>query len=98
MKTILLITAMMTITGCSTIHFDNGIPAPNPSSISSKWHHNVALGLMEISQPVNLKKECQSKQWSSVKTELSATNGLASIIINSALPLWYPKTVTISCQ
>ena len=98
MKTTLFIIIMMITTGCTRIYFDNGIPTPNPSSIHTKWHHNVAFGLMEISPPVNLKKACQSKQWSSVKTEISASNLIAILIVNSRAPLWYPKKVTIRCQ
>ena len=82
---------------CTTIHFDNG-EYIEPNMVKEKWHHNIALDLYELSDPVNLKEQCGDGQWTSVKTELSFVNGLAATATNIYLPLWYPKTVQISCK
>jgi hypothetical protein len=88
---------LVLVSGCTTIHFDNG-DTSNPSTVKTQWHHNVVLALYEVSDPVNLKEECGSEQWTSVKTELSFINGLASSAVNFFIPIWYPKTVEVSCN
>lgn len=89
---------MVLLSGCTTIHFDrSATQEPNPTVIT-QWHHNAVLSLIEVSDPVNLEETCQQQQWSSVKTELSFINGLVSGIVNQIAPIWYPKTVEISCN
>ncbi|KKO50401.1 hypothetical protein VT06_01915 [Arsukibacterium sp. MJ3] len=83
--------------GCSTIHFKNGTDVA-VNSETEKWHHNVALALFEVSEPVNLQQECADRDWSTVTTELTFLNGLASGAVNLVAPIWYPKTVSVSCQ
>ena len=98
MKNILLIILCVTFfSGCSTIHFDKGEQV-NSSKTKQLWHHNFAFALYEGSSPVNLQKECGNVPWASVKTELTFINGLASIAGNTLGPIWYPKTVEISCK
>lgn len=92
----LFIIAVIFLSGCTTIHFDNGSEV---GQLTTKtWHHNVAASLYEVSEPVNLEKQCDDKSWSSVKTELSFVNAIASGVVNTFLPLWYPKTVEVSCK
>lgn len=88
---------ILVLSGCTTIHFDNG-DEPVGTGSAGKWHHNFALALYEASAPVNLEQECAGKQWSSVKTEVTFINGLASGVVNSLAPIWYPKTVQVSCN
>lgn len=98
MKNKLLLAMIVVVTSaCTTIHFDNG-DVSGSSTTKEKWHHNVALGLYELSDPINLKNECGAGQWTSVKTELTFINGLASGVVNAFLPIWYPKTVEVSCK
>ncbi len=86
------------MSACTTIHFDKRDEAPTGQAVE-KWHHNVALALVEVSDPVDLKGQCQDKEWASVKTEFSFINGLAQFAVSAILPgVWYPKTVTISCK
>lgn len=89
--------AMICLSGCTTINFENGT-ASNEAFETEKWHHNVALGLVEVSDPVNLEEECSNKDWERVQTELSFINGLASGVVNVFAPIWYPKTVSVSCK
>ncbi len=84
-------------TGCSTIHFDKSAPVTGQAT-KSQWHHNFAFALYEGSAPVDAKAICAQQSWTSVKTELTFANGLASIPSNVLGPIWYPKTVTVSCN
>ena len=62
-----------------------------------QWHHNFFFALYEGSKPVNLVEICQQQDWQSVKTEVSFLNGLATTVVNYVAPIWYPKTVDVSC-
>ena len=103
-KITLLILLTILISGCVSMHFDNGSIANN-SSVSDnketieKWHNNFFVDTWEVSDPVNLSKHCNNSEWESVKTEISFLNALSRFpqdILN--LPIWYPKTVTILCK
>jgi hypothetical protein len=98
MKKILLSALCITLfSGCSTIHFDKGEQV-NTKHTSQLWHHNFALSLYEGSSVIDLQKECGQTPWASVKTELTFINGLAGGAVNMLGPIWYPKTVEISCK
>ena len=84
------------LNGCTTIHFDDG-PVQADVTTKEKWHLNVAFALIEVSDPVNLKNECGNGQWTSVQTEVTFLNGLASLA-NLLGPIWSPKTVAVSCK
>lgn len=86
------------LSGCTTIHFDKDNNVEPSTSQIHKWHHNIIFGLAEVSEPVNLEQECQDKEWTSVQTELSFIDGFTTLIVNSFAPLWYPKSVEISCK
>jgi hypothetical protein len=96
----MLVMVMLTVmSGCTRIHFDNGEQVANTQNAQKKqWHHNAALSLYEVSEPVDLKKNCDGANWSSVETQLSFVNGLASTVVNEVAPLWYPKTVLTTCE
>lgn len=95
---LLSVLTVVLVSGCTTIHFDKGEPT-QAKKTTQLWHHNFALSLYEGSSVVDLSKECTSSEWSSVKTELTFINGLSSGVINNTVgPLWYPKTVEISCK
>ena len=85
------------LSGCTTIYFDKGKDTRS-TAVSEQWHHNFALGLYEGSAPVSLKQACGDKSWVSVKTEESFLNGLAGSAASFFLPIWYPKTVEVSCK
>ena len=96
-KPLSLCLILFTLSACTTIHFDNGEDAESLTK-TKQWHHNVALDLVEVSDSVNLERRCQSMEWASVKTELSFLNGLARLAVNWLAPIWYPKTVEVSCK
>ncbi|MBA6357970.1 MULTISPECIES: Bor/Iss family lipoprotein [unclassified Colwellia] len=98
MKNILLGVLCVTLfSGCSTIHFDKGDQVKS-NQTTQLWHHNFALSLYEGSPVVDLQNECGNTPWASVKTELTFINGLASGAVNMLGPIWYPKTVEVSCK
>jgi hypothetical protein len=98
LKLILILSASLFVSGCTTIHFDNGQQLATNNVTTQKWHHNVVFSLYELSEPVNLDKECVSAPWASVKTEKTFINGLAASVTNSIGPIWYPKTVEVTCS
>ena len=51
-----------------------------------------------VASRIKVEEECGDKEWSSVKTELTFINGLVSGIVNFVAPVWYPKTVEVSCS
>ena len=103
-KITLLILLTILISGCVSMHLDNGSIANN-SSVSDnketieKWHHNLFFDTWEVSDSVNLSKHCNNSEWESGKTEKSFLNALSRFpqgILK--LPIWSPKTVKILCK
>ncbi|PHS15343.1 MAG: hypothetical protein COA86_14095 [Kangiella sp.] len=88
---------IMAVSGCSTIHFDRGEQV-TAKKVTQEWHHNFALALYEGSPAVDLNSECRDMKWSSVKTETTFVNGIAGGAVNLVAPIWYPKTVEVSCK
>tara|TARA_B100001250_G_C19604038_1_gene701924 strand:- start:112 stop:471 length:360 start_codon:yes stop_codon:yes gene_type:complete len=102
--------------GCSTIQFNNtGANSDksleleknglNNDPLTSSWHHNMVLSLIEVTDPVDLAAECEASkgsqaEWATVKTEHTFINGLASLVVNAFLPinLWTPMTVEVDCS
>ncbi|RUO23911.1 hypothetical protein CWE09_12225 [Aliidiomarina minuta] len=86
----------LTLSACSTIHFDRDDTAVTSPEVS-QWHHNFVLALYEASDPVDLNYACrgEDKQWSTVRTEQSFVNGLAG---SFTYALWSPKTVAVTCE
>lgn len=87
----------ITLSACSTIHFDRHSSTSATPHKYQHWHHNFAFALYEGSKPVNLVEACPQGNWQSVQTEVSFINGLASLPVNFFGPIWYPKTVDVSC-
>ncbi|MBY6186605.1 Bor family protein [Marinobacter hydrocarbonoclasticus] len=87
------------LAGCHTIHFDHDQPVTsNDDKSTEQWHHNMALALVEVSDPVDLNNQCGENGWASVKTETSFINGLPGAVIPYLGLLWTPKTATVQCQ
>lgn len=93
----LFATLVLTLSACSTIHFDRTSNVVNSQKTYQQWHHNFAFALYEGSKPVNLVEICPNDNWQSVQTEVSFLNGLAAIPVNLLGPLWYPKTIDVIC-
>ena len=78
MKKLIAVTLFgLVATGCSTIHFDRTTPVSGQVT-KQQWHHNFGFALYEGSAPVDAKSICGQQSWTSVKTELTFVNGLAS--------------------
>ena len=110
-----IIMLALVVTGCSTIQFNNEGARTNESleleknglnnkPLTSSWHHNIVLSLIEVTDPVDLAAECQAgdglnSEWATVKTENTFLNGLAGFVVNAFLPLnlWTPMTVEVDC-
>lgn len=97
MRNFVLACALLPLSACTTIHFDNGDTGGGVAN-SPEWHHNFALALYEASSPVILSEACEGGRWSSVKTETSFLNGLAGGAVNSLGPIWYPKSTQVTCE
>ncbi|UXD86316.1 hypothetical protein [Thalassolituus hydrocarboniclasticus] len=75
------------LSACSTIHFSHELsssrqPAP---PLPVKWHDTTIDGMIEISPPVNLYRECKGKPWSKVTVEYSFSNGLVTALVGGTL-------------
>ncbi len=75
MRMIITIAVLLLLSGCTTIIFEKDHQAKE-LNIKSQWHHNMVFGSVEVSEPVDLGKQCPDG-WSYVSTEFSFTNFLA---------------------
>ena len=96
-KLLMTVAILLSVSGCTTIHFDKTDTVNLNATKTEDWHHNALLALVEVSDPVNLEEKCGDQEWTSVKTELTFANGFFSGLINFIVPVWYPKTVEVSC-
>lgn len=82
--------------GCHKIYYHNGGPAvANKASAQyNEWHHDGVFGLVEFSEPVNLKTRCQ-KGWDTVETENSFLTGLVSGLTYG---LYTPREANVVCK
>lgn len=95
--------------GCSTIHFTQDLDDKyqNERVLPSHWHDSTLDGMVEVSPPVNLYKECQGKPWKRVTSELTFTNGVVTALVSGAVTsvapvmeyinLYTPWTVETTC-
>ena len=103
MKKIAFIFLIMTLAGCSTIHFNRSNTTTTNAITLEKWHHIGAFRLVEFSDPVNLEKQCAKMNWQSVKVEQGFLAGLVSGITSITVgqlnlgPIYSPWNVDISC-
>ena len=81
MKQILLFFFFLNLTGCYTIHFIKDNNYPTGEYTYTFWHHIGLLGLLEFSQPVDLKSICGNvNQWKSVRVQTGFLQGLVKTI------------------
>ena len=88
----------LTVSGCSVMHFTNG-KAKGTTSVS-KWHHNVALALFEVSDPADPGKMCGGKNWTQITTKDTFVTAIVGSLDNSmgGLELWDPQVVEVACE
>jgi hypothetical protein len=90
----LAILATCTLAGCSRIYFHNG-PGPAKDMPPPRFHHDGLFGLVEFSEPEDLKEICHDREWSSVATENSFLTGLVSIL---TLNFYRPWAFSAKCE
>lgn len=81
-KALFLSCVFLTFSSCYTIHFTKSSSIPLDYQFS-KWHHITLSGLMEVSDPVNLKTICPNG-WNAVRVRTGFLQGLVRWI---AVPL-----------
>ncbi len=98
------------LSACSTIHFTHDLSSNRQPAepLRTKWHDTTIDGMIEISPPVNLYRDCQGKPWSKVTVEYSFSNGLTTALISGTLAsvapifdwvsLYSPWTVETYCS
>ena len=102
----------LSLSACYTFEFSEGRRRPSSSEVHSQWHHIALNGLMEVSDPVNLKKYCR-KGWQKVIVQRNFLQGLVMgvvqtvpqgllLLINSPAPpliqFYTPEEVEIYCR
>lgn len=89
---------LLSLSACSTIDLHKG--AYHPESLERetadvyKFHHVVAWGLVEISDPVQLQSECKGSSNMSIRTEFTPISYLIAFATSS---LYTPWQVSLSC-
>ena len=90
MKKSLFLCVFLGLTGCWTMHFTKKNYQPTGYSYS-QWHHIGLLGLMEFSDPVNLKSTCGGEDnWQAVRVQTGFLQGLVKFI---SIPVGGSQTV-----
>lgn len=74
----------------------------------SHWHHSMLNGVIEISKPTNLYKDCRGKPWQKVTVEFQFGKSVAGLAMNSVLNIillpidflayYSPWAVDVECQ
>jgi hypothetical protein len=86
------------LTGCHKIYYHKSAPmvANKSSAQVNEWHHDGVFGLVEFSEPTDLKTYCGgSGKWSAVETENSFLTGLVSSVTYG---LYTPRMANVICK
>jgi hypothetical protein len=89
------------LSGCWSMHLDNGSDHSQRHSEwdpHSEWHHDGIFRLVEFSKPVNLHDRCSGKEWKSVYIRKSFLNVLADVAVALLAPLYDGWTVDVTCE
>ena len=94
--TFALCAAVALTAGCNQIYYHNGGPAVANKAAAqyNEWHHDGVFGLVEFSEPVNLKARCE-RGWDTVETENSFLTGLVSAFTYA---LYTPREANVVCK
>ena len=87
MAKLFFILACCVLSACSTIHFTHDLSSNRQPAepLRTQWHDTTIDGMIEISPPVNLYRQCQGKPWSQVTVEFSVSNGVTTGLISGVL-------------
>lgn len=95
-KNFILSIILLAAAGCHKIYYHNGGPSvANKSNAQyQEWHHGGVFGLVEFSDPVDLKSHCKNG-WNTIETENSFLTGLVSGVTYS---LYTPRSANLVCK
>lgn len=84
------------VSGCHKIYYHNGGPsvANKTAANYNDWHHDGVFGIVEFSDPIDLKKYCE-RGWNTVETENSFLTGLVSVLTYG---LYTPREANLVCK
>jgi len=93
---LLILSACLFFSACSTMTFVNG-PKLDETVVREQWHHLMFMGLIELSEPMDVEYNCGNQQWDSITIERTFLNGIANSLI------WYinvysPWSITYECR
>jgi len=85
------------LTGCHKIYYHRtpSMVANKSAATVNEWHHIGIIGLVEFSEPTDLKRYCGGNNWNSVETENSFLTGLVSGITYG---LYTPRMANVMCK
>ena len=85
------------LTGCHKIYYHKtpSMVANKSAATVNEWHHIGVVGLVEFSEPTNLKRYCADTTWNSVETENSFLTGLVSAVTYG---LYTPRMANVMCK
>ena len=73
---------LWSLSGCSTIQFVQ-LEQPGKQKTINRWHHSTLNGTVELSAPLDIKKICGKKAWTTITTEFTPFNAVIVGLISS---------------
>ena len=89
---------LLALSGCGTIKFVQ-YEQPGEHKLTKRWHHATLNGLVELSQPLDIRKVCGEKAWTNITTERTFPNILVSAFVPSIpyVAFYVPWTNKVEC-
>lgn len=109
LKSVSVLLLCFVVSACGTIRFTHDTEETDKPVVQQDphWHHTTIDGMIEITPPLNLYRECKGKAWQEVKVQYNVWNGAAALtvaaIFTALVPalevvsLWTPWTVDTTC-
>lgn len=92
-RPLLAVAALLVLPGCFRIQYVTR-EQPAPSATDESWHHGLAWGIAEISDPVDLPHICPDG-YARVDSRTTFLNGFVQAFTAS---IYSPQTVTVTCR
>lgn len=85
------------LSGCHKIYYHKTGPmvANKNSATVNEWHHIGVIGLVEFSEPTDLKRYCGASGWKAIETEDSFLTGLVGGVTGG---LYTPRMANVMCK
>jgi hypothetical protein len=107
-RPLLLAATGLLLNGCYAVRFTNGDAMPYTDPHVESWHHGVASGIVEVSDPVQLAQACPNG-FRAVEDVTSPANWLvgvaARMVVNvvtfgvgTVVSPYEPRTVRVWCS